>query len=248
MASKDDTSVVTDGADGASAAAAVDPLVAPKSVPAPKEEYTTYADDAALGKPAPAVDTLEYVKGDPVTLGGGKVTVVLFWAKFAKGDYTTIAGVSKLASMYAGVPDVQFVGLSVDPEKGDAESFLKKIGTSMPEIYITDLQVPYPLAWDSGKKVKEAFRKLSGLMSLGVSATFIIDRDGSVVWREQFGQGYFPPDKGQLAEQLRRVVLKEELLSNGPKPKADDEDDEDEEETMEVPDGDDDDDDLGLGW
>lgn len=108
-----------------------------------------------------------------------------------------------------------------------------------------ELQVPYPLAWDAGKAVKEEFRKLSGLMSLGVSATYIIGPSGEVAWREQFGQGYFPPDKGQLAEQLRRLVLKEELLSNGPKPKADEE--EEEEEEMAVPD-DGSDDDLGLGW
>jgi hypothetical protein len=55
---------------------------------------------------------------------------------------------------------------------------------------------------------------------------------------------YAPPDKGQLAEQLRRAVLGEELLSNGPKPKV--EEDDEEEETMEAPDGSDDD--LGLGW
>ena len=31
-------------------------------------------DDAAIGKPAPAIDKAEYVKGDPIKLGGGKVT------------------------------------------------------------------------------------------------------------------------------------------------------------------------------
>jgi hypothetical protein len=54
---------------------------------------------------------------------------------------------------------------------------------------------------------------------------------------------YAPPDKGQLAEQLRRTVVGEALLSNGPKPVVEGE--EEEEETMDVPD---DDDDLGLGW
>lgn len=101
------------------------------------------------------------------------------------------------------------------------------------------------MAWDAGKTVKDEFRKISGLMSLGVSATYLIGADGTVVWREQFGQGYCPPDKGQLAEQLRRTVLKEELLTNGPKPK--DEDEDEEEEEMYVPD-DGSDDDLGLGF
>lgn len=63
-----------------------------------------------------------------------------------------------------------------------------------------------------------------------------------VVWREQFGQGY-PPAKGQLEEQLRRLLTGETLLSNGPNPKKADEE---EEEEMDV--GDVSDDDLGLGF
>ena len=35
--------------------------------------FRTYDDDASIGKPAPAIDAAEYVKGDPITLGGGKV-------------------------------------------------------------------------------------------------------------------------------------------------------------------------------
>ena len=33
-----------------------------------------YSDDPAFGKPAPSIETLEYFKGEPVVLGGGKVT------------------------------------------------------------------------------------------------------------------------------------------------------------------------------
>lgn len=52
-----------------------DPLAPPASVPKPSEAYTTYDDDVALGQSAPSLDTLEYVKGDAVTLGSGKVSV-----------------------------------------------------------------------------------------------------------------------------------------------------------------------------
>ena len=208
---------MADGADAAAAAPAVDPLAPPKAVAAPKGEYTTYSDDAALGKPAPSLDTLEYIKvrdragpvtllgrwrgwtggwvgvvgegvarcmhvecwplthlpsqlafpwtcspagspthsihvtsstphhllaqlanprtcsptgtlahsihamsspphslakGDPVKLGNGKITVILFWAKFAKGDYTTYAGVADLATLWVGNENVQFLGVS----------------------------------------------------------------------------------------------------------------------------------------
>eukprot|EP00041_Stephanoeca_diplocostata_P016271 m.319979 g.319979 ORF g.319979 m.319979 type:complete len:627 (-) comp20312_c1_seq1:199-2079(-) len=219
-----------------------DPLAAPASVPTPSEAYTTYADDAALGKPAPSLDTLEYIKGDPIKLGNGKVTLIQIFAKFAKGDYTTVQGVSDIAAKFGD--RAQYLGISIDPAKEEAESFIKKIGTSMPEIYIDNLTVPYPLAWDQGKTVKEAFRKLSGLMALGQSATFLVDGNSVIVWREQFGQGY-PPAKGQLEEQLRRLLKGETLLNNGPNPKQADE--EDEEEEMDVGDVDSDDD-LGLGF
>lgn len=54
------------------------------------QEYTTYSDDASLGKAAPSLGSLEYIQGNPVSLGDGKITVILFFAKFAKGDYTTV--------------------------------------------------------------------------------------------------------------------------------------------------------------
>ena len=130
----------------------------------PPPAYMTFDDDASIGKPAPPIDSVEYVKDGPVALGGGKVSVVTFFAKFAKGDYTTVVGVTKLAEAF---PTVNFVGISIDPEKGDAVAFLKKLGTSMPEIYIDSLDVVYPLAWDNGKVVKEAYRKVAGMMSLG---------------------------------------------------------------------------------
>ena len=223
------------GAASASAPAATATVVAFATPPA---AYMTHDDDASIGKPAPAIDTAEYVKGDPIKLGGGKVSVVTFFAKFAKGDYTTIVGVNKLAAAF---PDVSFVGLSIDPDKGDAEGFLKKLGTAMPEIYIDSLDVSYPLAWDNGKAVKEAYRKAAGMMSLGASACFVVDGAGTIVWREQFGQGH-APHQGQLGEQIRRTVAGEELLKNGPKPTEEVE----EEEELDMGGADDYDSDLGF--
>eukprot|EP00040_Diaphanoeca_grandis_P028415 m.164582 g.164582 ORF g.164582 m.164582 type:complete len:463 (-) comp31344_c0_seq1:42-1430(-) len=190
---------------------------------APPASYMTYDNDASHGKPAPSLETLQYVKGDPVALGNGKLTCLSFFAKFAKGDYTTVVGLSELARHFT---DVQFVGISLDPAYEDALSFLGKIGTSMPEIYIDNLQVDYPLAWDADKVVKEAYRKVSGLLSLGASATFLVDGTGNIVWREQFGQGH-PPAKGQLGEQIRRLGAGEQLLKNGDKAVVEDEEEED---------------------
>ena len=111
-----------------------------------------------------------------------------------------------------------------------------------PEIYIDSLDVSYPLAWDNGKAVKEAYRKVAGMMSLGASACFVVDGAGNVVWREQFGQGH-APHQGQLGEQIRRTLTGEELLKNGSKPVE--EDGEDEEE-LDMAGADDYDSDLGF--
>ena len=72
---------------------------------------------------------------------------------------------------------------------------------------------------------------------------FVVDGAGTVVWREQFGQGYFPPKKGQLCEQVRRLVAGEPLLkTNGATPVVEEEEDEE----MEMGGADDYDDDLGF--
>ena len=165
--------------------------------------------------------------------------MVTFFAKFAQGDYTTIVGVNKLAAAFS---DVSFVGLSIDPEKGDAEGFLKKLGTAMPEIYIDSLAVSCPLAWDNGKAVKETHRKVAGMMSLGALACFLVDGEGTIVWREQFGHGH-APHQGQLGEQIRRTIAGEELLKNGTKPV---EEEGDEEDGLDMGGADDYDSDLGF--
>ena len=54
-----------------------------------------------------------------VRLRYSQVTVILFWAKFAKGDYTTIAGVSELAKRWSGVDSVQFLGVRVGLVHGE---------------------------------------------------------------------------------------------------------------------------------
>ena len=52
---------------------------------------------------------------------------------------------------------------------------------------------------------------------------------GTIVWREQFGQGH-APHQGQLGEQIRRLVAGEELLKNGTRPQTPEAEEEEEEE------------------
>ena len=72
----------------------------------------------------------------------------------------------------------------------------------------------------------------------------MVDGAGTIVWREQFGQGH-APHQGQLGEQIRRTLAGEPLLTNGPTP-AVDEADGDEEEELDMAGADDYDSDLGF--
>jgi len=136
------------------------------------------------------------------------------------------------------------LGIGIDPKKEDSESFLKKIGTKMKEIYIMQpLKVNFPLAYDPDGELKDAYRAIGKMLSLGASAVFLVDGDRKIVWREQFAPapGHLVT-KGQLQEQCRRLILGEALLSNGNRPV----DSESEGEEMEMGDGDDYDSDLGF--
>ena len=203
------------------------------TTPTPPASRMIYSDDASLGQAAPPIDSLEYISGEPITLGNGTPTCIMFWSKNFKGDYTTIVGTSKIADAFGA--GCQFVGVSLDADKKDSESFLKKIGTAMPEIYIDKLEANFPLAWDAGKTLKKSYQEVASLPTLLASAVFVVDGAGKIVWREQFAQGY-APKHGQLEEQIRRVVAGQVLIDNGARPVVEDE----EEEEMDMGGGDDD--------
>jgi alkyl hydroperoxide reductase subunit AhpC len=205
-----------------------------------QQKWTIYEDDVSFGKRAPSLGTAEPIKGTPPTLGE-KPTLVMFFAKSHKGDYTTIVDVSDLADKYGEFAN--FVGIGIDADKKDTEGLLKKVGKAMPNEYIPEFRVNFPLVWDAGKECKEAYRNVAKVMTITPSACFLVDTDKKIVWREQFGQGY-EPRKGQIGEQLRRLIMGEELIKNGPTPVADESDDEEEE--MAMGDGSEEDSDLGF--
>ena len=66
-----------------------------------KASYTVWDDDASLGKKAPSLENLVWKQGDKYNYGDKPITVVGFWAKFAKGDYATLNSWSHLQRKYA---------------------------------------------------------------------------------------------------------------------------------------------------
>ena len=134
--------------------------------------------------------------------------------------------------------DLQFVGISIDGKKADAEGAVKKFGTEMKELAVKSFGCSDSVAWDNSSEIKDAFQKTGKLLSLMPSSAYIIDKDRNIVWREVFAPGHHMT-KGLFREQVRRFVLGEPLCSAGNRPV--------EEEVMEEMDmGDDYDSDLGF--
>ena len=197
-----------------------------------KSKYIVYDDDDSLGKQAPSIDNLVYHKGDKISYSGAKFTVVGFWGKFAKGDYSTLNSWSHLERKYRS-KGVQFLGVSRDRKEGDVVKFVGRLGTFMRELGergIT-LGATFPLAFDPDTKVGEEFRTLSGLMSLAVGMAYVVDASGKILWREQFSRGAAPAN--QLEAQLDLLTSgKSVALTNGNEPDEDDEEDDDGEGTV----------------
>eukprot|EP00947_MAST-08B_sp_MAST-8B-sp1_P000666 g666.t1 len=190
-----------------------------------KAKFLVYSDDACLGKTAPPLGDLKIIHGDAIEVGKGKITAIVFWAKFAKGDYTTVNTFSAIATAN---PGINVLGISCDPNEEDAAKFVKKVGTFQPELGKSGLTIEadFTLAFDPGREAMRAFKAASKLMSLGVGMAYLIDAEGKIVWREQYSRG--ESTVGQFTDQLARLQKGTELLSNGPRPAGDDDEGEEE--------------------
>ena len=74
--------------------------------------------------------------------------------------------------------------MSCDAAKEDCEAMLKKNGTAMPTQSIDELIFDMSLAFDEGKKVKEAFGAIGKAPAPGF--LFLFDKNGVLVWKEVF--------------------------------------------------------------
>jgi len=195
--------------------------MASSAVPVIPDKYKTYNDDAALGKPMPDMSTLTWIKGEAPK--GGETTVVLFWAKYAKGDYKHVAHFNELTKTH---PKLQVVGISCDAEQADAEKFLAKIGKEMAEQNIKSLDCDYALAFDGGKKVGSACKELSKLNMMSAGMAYLVNKEGIIVWREGFNSSW-TLEQGIFGEQVDRILSGKPLVDFGAAPDDGEEEDDD---------------------
>lgn len=194
-----------------------------KSLP---EDKRTYDDFKGIGTDLPDLSTLKFLKGEAPTDASTGPFVILSWAKYAKGDYRTMVHFSFLMR---ALPGLRVLGVSVDPAEEDATAILKKMNTPMPTQSIDLLVFDMDLAFDEGKKVKEAIvAACGGSLAPGKALLYM---DGKMVWSEQFTAGW-ALKQGQFGEQCALAMAGEPLLSNGAKPEEEGDDDDEEEEAV----------------
>jgi hypothetical protein len=183
---------------------------APFSTPYPGadvnfNEYITYSDDASLGQDCPDMSSLEYVQGDPITIGDGRVKIVFCWGKYLKWHcWPTMIGMCEINEKY---PSVDVVGIAADKKKKDVDRFLEK----------GECRADCPLAFDMNWVLKDAFRKTMQVGALAVPHAFLINGEGKIVWRQAYSAGYPFATMG-FFEQLEHLLAGEPLKSHGPNP------------------------------
>jgi hypothetical protein len=190
------------------------------------EKCITYDDDRFLGKKLPNMDELDWFQGNDVAqaaLASPEVKVILFWAKFAKGDWYTIQQFENLQKKY---PNVNFLGISLDPKESECKKILVKAdGGDFPEINLFKFNFTFPAAYDADGKIKNRFMKLGGLQSMGAGFAFIIDKFQNIVWKEFINMTHLL-EANQFLDQLKAVVgndgsAKNVIIKNGPRPEDD---------------------------
>jgi hypothetical protein len=193
-----------------------------------KAPYTVWDNDSSLGAKAPSLENLVWKRGAaPYNYGDKPITVVGFWGKFAKGDYTTLNSWNHIQRRYnkegAGV---QFIGISRDPKEADCDKFIERLGSFLRELGERGITTccEYPLAYDPDRAVGAQFQTLSSLMSLAVGMCYVIDAEGVIRWREQFTRGGSPMN--QLEAKIDELVRTGSITyDNGDEPEEEEEDD-----------------------
>lgn len=122
---------------------------------------------AAVGRPAPAYSTVS-IDGDSVSLASqrGQVVLLNVWATWCHPCRDEMPVLQDLHEKYGG-QGLNLVGVSVDArgEQAKVRDFVRRFGLT------------YPIWLDPDEGVAHTF------LAVGVPATFLIGRDGTLLWR-----------------------------------------------------------------
>jgi len=103
------------------------------------------ASKSIVGEKAPPISDLQYVQGEPVELGNGKVTVVEFWATWCPPCRTSIPHLNEVYRKFKD-QGVDFVGVTNEDES-TVKKFMEKMGPDF----------TYPSALDRSGSVSRGY-------------------------------------------------------------------------------------------
>ncbi len=129
------------------------------------------ASAAELGEKAPKITVAKWIKGGPVDLADndkGLIRVIDFWSSWAGPSRSTIPHITELQNKYAA-KGVQFIGIS-DEAPGTVERFVERMGSRM----------DYTVGADADGATTFAYLSAFGVRSIPHS--FVVDREGRLVW------------------------------------------------------------------
>ena len=119
----------------------------------------------AVGDAAPAYETVT-LAGDTVALGGaGKVTVLNVWATWCESCREEMADLEALQEKFAP-SGVRVLGVSVDG--GDGGRVAR---------FVEEEKLTFEVAHDPEQRVQQLYQVV------GVPATFVIGKDGKLLWK-----------------------------------------------------------------
>ena len=140
-----------------------------------------------IGAPAPAYSALS-IDGDTVSLAGerGRVVLLNVWATWCRPCREELPVLQALHEAHA--PEgLEIIGVSVDAagDERKIREFLREFG------------ITYRIWRDPGERVASTF------FTIGVPATYLIGRDGMLLWRHL---GPIRADDPRLMPLLRRAL------------------------------------------
>ena len=140
-----------------------------------------------IGQPAPAFSLP--LRGGSAPLGldklRGQVVMVNFWASWCGPCRTEFPLLDQIYKKYKSA-GFTLVGVNVEPDAKDAESFIAKT------------PVTFPILFDKDSSVSKLYHVS------GMPTTVLIDRKGVLRWVHR---SYVPGDENEYLNQVRAVLM-----------------------------------------
>lgn len=125
-----------------------------------------------IGQPAPSLEGLEWLRGDPIDVTAGRIHVIEFWTPTCPLSRMAIPKLTKLQRAYDEdeVLVVAIVPKRFERKQATVENFLAEWAE----------RIDFAVAYDKNDSVSTAW--LDGARINGYPVAFVVDEKGSIAW------------------------------------------------------------------